>query len=286
MRIRHPRGKGVLVLAGAVALLAVAEVAYAAIPDSAGVYTACRLNGIGTIRLIDPSAPSSSLLGHCTAFETQISWNQKGPKGDPGTPGQNGLSPTVAQLSTGDSHCPAGGAAITDASGTTAYVCSGANGKDGADGKSFAGTFTSPSGQFSLTVGDGGVQIVGPGTSISLDSTGGVTVTGDHVETVANNETVTIHGNRTETVGGDENIKVGGNRTETVGQNETIKVGGDRTETVSSNETIKVDGALNLDGSFLGLNADTPCKPVARVGDAIDPMAELILTGSPDVCID
>jgi hypothetical protein len=38
MRIRHPCRKGVLVLAGALALLAVAGVAYAAIPDSAGVY--------------------------------------------------------------------------------------------------------------------------------------------------------------------------------------------------------------------------------------------------------
>src|SRR5207248_5644801 len=39
-----------------VAVLAVAGgIAYAAIPDSAGVYTACKLNATGTIRLIDPS---------------------------------------------------------------------------------------------------------------------------------------------------------------------------------------------------------------------------------------
>ena len=294
MRIRHPRRKGVLVLAGALALLAVAGVAYAAIPDSAGVYTACRLNGIGTIRLIDPSSPSTSLLSHCTAIETQISWNQKGQKGETGAPGKDGVSPTVVQLSPGDSHCPAGGAAITDAGGTTAYVCSGQNGKDGADGKSFAGSFTSPSGQFSLTVGDDGVHIVGPGTAIDITSDGTVKVAGDRVETVANNETVSITGNRTETVGGGESISVGGNRTETVGQDETIKVGGDRTENVSSNETVKVGGALalrsggalNLDGSLLGLNAGPACRPVARVHDMVDPVMELILTGSPDVCID
>lgn len=178
MRIKHPRRKGVLVLVGAAALLSVAGVAYATIPDSAGVYTACKLNGVGTSRLIDPSGPSHSLLSRCTAFETQITWKQQGQKGDAGAPGKNGVSPTVAQLSAGDSHCPAGGAAITDATGTTAYVCSGQNGlngqngKDGKDGQPFAGTFTSPNGQFSLTVADGGVEIVGPGTSISLDGNG------------------------------------------------------------------------------------------------------------------
>jgi hypothetical protein len=282
MRIMHPRRKGVLVLVGVLMLLAVAGVAYATIPDGGGVYTACRLNGIGTIRLIDPSASSSSLLSHCTAFETQITWNQKG---------QNGVSPTVAQLSPQDSHCPAGGAAITDAAGTTAYVCSGQN---GADGQSFAGTFTSPDGRFSLSVGNNGVDIVGPGTSISLDGNGGVTVTGGHVETVANDETITIQGNRTETVGGDESITVGGKRTETVSNDESVKVGGNRTETVSGNESVKVSGALglrasgalNLDGSFLGLNASTACRPVARVGDMVDPVMELIASGSPDVCID
>jgi hypothetical protein len=275
MRIKHPRRKGVLVLVGAVALLAVAGVAYATIPDSAGVYTACKLNGVGTIRLIDPSGPSHSLLSRCTAFETQITWNQQGQKGDAGAPGKNGVSPTVAQLSAGDSHCPAGGAAITDATGTTAYVCSGQNEKDG---QPFAGTFTSPNGQFSLTVADGGVEIVGPGTSISLDGNGGVTVKGDHVETIANNETVTIAGNRTETVGQDETITVGGNRTETVSSNETVKVGGAL--------GVRAGGALNLDGSFLGLNASAACRPVARVGDIVDPIGELIASGSPDVCID
>jgi hypothetical protein len=278
MRIRHPRRKGVLVLAGALALLAVVGVAYAAIPDSAGVYTACKLNGIGTIRLIDPSLPSSALLSHCTAIETQISWNQKGQKGDTGAAGKDGVSPTVAQLSPGDSHCPAGGAAITDAGGTTAYVCSGQNGKDGVDGKSFAGSFTSPSGQFSLTVGDDGVHIVGPGSAIDVTSDGTVRVEGDRVETVASNETVSITGNRTETVGQDETIKVGGDRTENVSSNETVKVGGVL--------ALRSGGALNLDGSLLGLNAGPACRPVARVGDMVDPVTELILTGSPDVCID
>ena len=332
MRIRHPRRKGVLALVGAVVLLTVAGVAYATIPDSGGVYTACRLNGVGTIRLIDPSSPSTSLLSHCTSFETQITWNQKGQKGDTGAPGQkgdtgapgqNGVSPTVEQLSAGDSNCPTGGAAITDAAGTTAYVCNGQNGKDG---QSFAGTFTSPSGQFSLSVGDNGVEIVGPGTSISLDGTGSVTIKGDHVATVASgdetvtvggsrtetvgqnenitvagnrtetvdgNENVTVAGNRTQTVDGNETVKVVGNRTETVSNDENIKVGGNRTETVSSDENIKVGGvlglragaALNLDASFLGLNASSACRGVARIGDMVDPTGLLIATGSATVCV-
>jgi hypothetical protein len=58
-----------------------------------------------------------------------------GPMGDtgpmglmglPGTNGTDGISPTVTQLSVGDSHCPLGGASITGANGNTAYVCSGA----------------------------------------------------------------------------------------------------------------------------------------------------------------
>ena len=238
MRITHPRRKGVLALVGVMALLAVAGVAYATIPDGGGVYTACRLNGVGTIRLIDPSGPSTSLLSHCTKFETEITWNQKG---------QNGVSPTVAQLSPGDSHCPAGGAAITDAAGTTAYVCSGQNGQDG---QSFTGAFTSPNKQFSLSVADNGVEITGPDATISLPSSGGVTIKsdgnvsiqGNNVDTVANNENITVHGNRTESVGQDETIFVGRDRTTTVGRDETIAVHHNRTETVDSDQTITVHG--------------------------------------------
>ncbi len=86
----------VLVVAG----LAVAcAAAYATIPSSGNVYTACVLNHVGAIRLIDPTLPSSSLMSHCTAPETQVSWNQtgqpgpigpQGPKGDTGAAGPPG----------------------------------------------------------------------------------------------------------------------------------------------------------------------------------------------------
>jgi hypothetical protein len=216
-----------LVVAG---LATAGGVAYATIPDSGGVYTACVLNKVGTIRLIDPSLGSSSLLAHCTALETQITWNQRG---------ADGVSPTVAQLSTGDSHCPVGGAAITDAHGTTAFVCS------GKDGQPFAGTFTSPNGKFSLTVADAGVQIVGPDSKISLPGSGGVAVKsdGDVSIAVGGNASTTVAGSRTETVGGNESITIGGGRTESVGAAQTLVVGGARSETVGGNEAVTIHGS-------------------------------------------
>ena len=102
-----------------VAIFAVAGgIAYGSIPDAGGVYHAC-LAKTGAVRIIDTDTDQ------CKSIETAITFNQQGQPGDPGQ------SPTVAQVAAGDSHCAAGGAAITDAAGTTAYVCSGANGKDG-----------------------------------------------------------------------------------------------------------------------------------------------------------
>lgn len=147
------------------ALFAVAGgIAYAAIPDAgSGTYHACMLKGVGTIRILDPERQ------HCSAaLETEITFNQKGVKGDPGEQGRDGVSPTVAQLVAGDTHCPAGGAAITDAGGNTAYVCGGRNGADGHDGQSFSGSFASPNGLYSISVTDSGVTLAAGGASIKL----------------------------------------------------------------------------------------------------------------------
>ena len=46
----------------------------------------------------------------------------------------------------------AGGAAITDANNSTAYVCSGQDGQPGKDGTPFSGTFTSSNGAYSISV--------------------------------------------------------------------------------------------------------------------------------------
>lgn len=131
----------VVLMVALVAAIA-AGVAYAAIPDANKVYTACMLNNVGTVRLIDPSLPSTNPMSHCTSLETQIKWNQQGQqgtqglKGDPGSPGANGkdgVSVTSASLQSGDANCPSGGSSFTSASGTT-YACNGQKGEPGSPG--------------------------------------------------------------------------------------------------------------------------------------------------------
>jgi Divergent InlB B-repeat domain/Collagen triple helix repeat (20 copies) len=71
----------------------------------------------------------------CTAAAwTDSGSSIKGPQGPAGPQGAAGNGATVAQLATGDTNCPSGGASITDGSGNTAYVCNGAPGTGGAAG--------------------------------------------------------------------------------------------------------------------------------------------------------
>src|SRR5262245_40598420 len=113
------------------ATLLVGGITWAAIPGDGGVISACYGKVGGVVRVIDLAKREKCLPG----VELPLSWNQQGPKGDPGTPA---TGPTVTQLPPNDANCPAGGAAITDAGGHTAYVCS---------AQPFAGTVTSPSGE-------------------------------------------------------------------------------------------------------------------------------------------
>ncbi len=163
-----------LVLA-TVAIFAVAGgIAYAAIPDTGGVFHACVMKN-GSVRIIDPDTDQ------CKQNESAITFNQKGQTGRSlahrvrpartaptgrtgrtatnGAPGQPGVSPTVTQLAVNDPNCPAGGAAITDAAQHTAYVCS---------GTPFSGTFTSPNGKYKISVTDTGVTVVGADTTLAL----------------------------------------------------------------------------------------------------------------------
>src|SRR5712691_623892 len=90
--------------AGMLVAVAIAGgVAYATIPGPGNVYSACMLKGVGTIRLIDKSLPSTNVMSHCTDKEIEISWNQagqprpagpQGAKGEPGAPGTNGTNGT------------------------------------------------------------------------------------------------------------------------------------------------------------------------------------------------
>jgi hypothetical protein len=146
-------------LTGAAAALALAgSVAWAAIPQDGGVYTACMLKNIGTVRLIDKSLPPGNLMSRCKpALEVEISWNQRGPqglqgtqgaagppgekgeKGDPGTAGAsgtNGADGTSATVTRKDPlvPCQAGGVELTAANGTT-VVCDGPRGEQGPPGE-------------------------------------------------------------------------------------------------------------------------------------------------------
>ena len=67
-------------------------VAWATIPADSGLYTACKLKATGTIRLIDPVRAEQLAPQPLHDLETQITWNQKGLKGDPGTAGVNGAN--------------------------------------------------------------------------------------------------------------------------------------------------------------------------------------------------
>jgi hypothetical protein len=161
------RGRRVAI--AAVALFAVAGgLAYAAIPDAAGVIHACYRTSTddqkGQLRVVDSAAS-------CRNNESPTEWNvtgAPGAQGPAGADGVDGTSPTVSQVGPGIGGCANGGAAITDSAGATAYVCSGLNGQDGADGESFSGAFTSPNGQYSINVTDTGVTIASPDSSIMV----------------------------------------------------------------------------------------------------------------------
>jgi hypothetical protein len=76
----------------AVVIAAGGGIAFATIPDSAGVIHGCYLKapgagGIakGTLRVIDTDASEN-----CTASENSLDWNQTGPQGPPGAQGSQG----------------------------------------------------------------------------------------------------------------------------------------------------------------------------------------------------
>ena len=84
-------------------------VAYATIPDSAGVIHGCYSKS-GSLRVIDPSKSQ-----HCAAAETPIQWNQTGPQGLPGAPGTNGATGTAGPA--GPQGVPGTAAVYTSADG-------------------------------------------------------------------------------------------------------------------------------------------------------------------------
>ena len=83
--------RAVVAVAVAFSAAAAGTVVYAGIPDAADIYHGCVLNGVGTVRLVDPSLSGTSLLSHCiSGKETSITWNQQGPQGPKGETGATG----------------------------------------------------------------------------------------------------------------------------------------------------------------------------------------------------
>ena len=144
---------GRLVVLCGVGLALAAGIAYATIP-SGGVYTACMLKNVGTIRLIDPSLPASNPLGHCISLEQQITFNQTGQQGLAGPTGVTGAAgATGATGATG----PGGATGATGAAGH--------DGKDGVRGPAGATGPAGPAG--------------GSGSQVSDDYAGNYLLTAD-----------------------------------------------------------------------------------------------------------
>jgi hypothetical protein len=90
----------------ALAVVFVAGVAVASIPDSQGVIHGCYVTSGGRLRVIDSGKGQK-----CRPAETSLNWNITGPQGKPGPQGQPGLqgppgaSATEAQFSSGGVAC-------------------------------------------------------------------------------------------------------------------------------------------------------------------------------------
>ena len=82
MKTRHIRGRR-LVVAIMVVFGVAGGVAYAAIPDADGVIHGCRNNGSGVLRAVETT-------DGCTAAESALQWNVRGPRGEQGQPGPAG----------------------------------------------------------------------------------------------------------------------------------------------------------------------------------------------------
>lgn len=219
--------------AGAVVATVLAgSVAWAAIPGDGGVYSACMLKNVGTVRLIDKSLPPGNFMSHCKpALEVEIAWNQQGLQGLPGAPG--------------------------------------ATGADGSDGDPFSGTFTSPNGEYSISVANDGITLA-HGTDASIRLTGSnITVeSGDALQVDA---------------GGDVTMDAGGAFATQSGTNTTLESGNALTLQSASSATVQTTGSLSLAASQIRLNAGGACPAAARAGDTV--IAGSIVTGSTTVCI-
>lgn len=211
--LRSSRARLALAAAGFVA--AVAGIAYGAIPDAAGVIHGCYRTSTDDQKgqLRVVSGPES-----CRNNELPIEWSVTGPPGDPGPPGPPGE-----------------------------------DGEDGEDGDPFSGTFTSPNGQYSLSVTDAGIRLAGLGSTIVLDAAG---------IRIDSAQALTLRSTFGTSIRASAGL--------------TAESGG---------------GILTLEGPLVRIGT-AGCRPAARLGDAIAGTAApdgsvtgVVAAGTPAVCL-
>ena len=287
----------------AIAIFAVAGgVAYAAIPDAGtGVYHACMLKNIGTIRIIDPERQRCS-----SSLEVEITFNKQGPAGVPGPTGPPGPP--------------------------------GHDGRDGHDGAPFSGTFTSPNGEYSLSVTDAGIVLSGAASTISLTSSGlalqsdkdltlqsaagffvdagtGVSIAGGGSASTINltSSGVGVHSDKNLTLqsglglfaqaGSGVSISGAGSAATISLASSGVEVRSDRDilfqsdlqllAQAGSTATLEAGGVFSIAGGSVRVNPGASCRPAARITDAIAGTAPpnggavtgLITSGSGTVCV-
>ncbi len=157
------RSSGRVLIAGLVLVVGAAAggIAYADIPDSAGVLHGCYSpNGAkqknGTqLNIVDRDSAS------CTRNRAEVAWNQTGP---PGADGADGVSVTSTSLSPGDANCPDGGSQFTAADNNVTYACNGAKGDKGDQGDPGPSAAYTNYGDGFHSIADGNTQTVASAT--------------------------------------------------------------------------------------------------------------------------
>jgi hypothetical protein len=144
---------GLVLVVGAAA----AGMAYAAIPDSAGVIHGCYSPNGAKQKNGTPLNIIDSDLASCNRNQAEAVWNQTGP---PGADGADGVSVTSASLSPGDANCPDGGSQFTAANDNMTYACNGAKGDKGDTGATGPSAAFTNYGDGFHTIGDGLTQTV------------------------------------------------------------------------------------------------------------------------------
>ena len=151
--------------------------------DNNTVYYACVNQNNGLLKMVDEAK-------ECQKHEVKISWNQVGPKGDPGVKGEIG--------------------------DTGAIGPQGPTGPQGPQGETgiFNGKFESPNGLYSIEVTDNGLSLQGPGgaieltgTSININGTSNVKIN-SMVQTEIKGSLITLNGSCTPVSGAGDKVNI------------------------------------------------------------------------------